>query len=64
MISSEAMILAVIIYCRDVEKRKTSVLLYALAITAFINARNIVLLDFTSAVQYMIYYIYMISSLC
>ena len=47
MKSSEAMILAVIIYCRGVEKRKSSALLYAIAKTAFINARIIALLDFT-----------------
>ena len=35
MKSSEAMILAVIIYCRGVEKRKNSALLYTIAITAF-----------------------------
>ena len=64
MISSEAMILAVKIYCRVVEKREISALLYAIAITAFINARIIALLDFTPAVQYMIYYISIISSLC
>ena len=34
MISSEAMILAVIIYGRGVEKRKSSALLYAIAKTA------------------------------
>ena len=64
MISTEPIILAAIIYCRGVEKRETSALLYAIAITAFINARIIALLDFTPAVQYMIYYISITSSLC
>lgn len=61
---SEAMILAVIIYCRGVEKRKNSALLYSIAKTVFIIARIIALLDFTSAVQYVIDFIYIISSLC
>ena len=64
MISTEPIILAAIIYCRGVEKRETSALLYAIAITAFINARIIALLDFTPALQYMIYYLSIISSLC
>ena len=41
------MILAVIIYCRSVEKRKNSALLLTIAITAFIIARIIALLDST-----------------
>lgn len=44
MKSSEAMILPVIIYCRNVEKRKNSALLYTIAITAFIIARIIALI--------------------
>ena len=61
---SEPMILLVIIYCRGAEERKNSAPLYAIAKTAFIIARVIALLYFTSAVQYMIYFIYIISSLC
>ena len=37
MISNEAMILAVIIYGRGVEKRKSSALLHAIAQTALIS---------------------------
>ena len=51
MKSSEAVILAVIIYCRGVEKRKNSALLYAIAKTSFIIAGIIAFLNFTSAVQ-------------
>ena len=66
MKSSEAMILAVIIYCRGVEKRKNSAPLYTIAKTAFIIARIIAFPDFTSAVQYRIilFHIYIISSIC
>ena len=49
MKSSEAMILAVIIYCRGVEKRNNSAPLYTIAKTAFIIARIMAFLDFTSA---------------